>query len=129
MVVLILSSGLFSSTFAQSDNLPSVLQDAEKSLQAQTDKPSVSINKTTVSIPKNADIYLQTKLTYNSMNTLWYFPSNAVIHFVKPNKICPELVCVQEFQDVHIDKYPDKFPLAGTLKIEDKTGSTAGVLS
>ena len=52
VVVLILSVGLFSSTFAQSDNLPSVLQDAEKSLKAQTDKPFVSANKT-VSIPKN----------------------------------------------------------------------------
>lgn len=63
------------------------------------------------------------------MNTLWYFPSNAVIHFVKANKICPELVCVQVFQDVHIDKYPDKFPLAGTLNVEDKRGSTADMRS
>ena len=137
VVVLILSVGLFSSTFAQSDNLPSVLQDAEKSLKAQTDKPSVSANKTlsipknktTVSIPKNADIYFQTKLTYNPDSTLWYIPSNSAITFVKPNKICPELVCIQEFQRVAIDKYPDKLSIIGTLKVEDKKGSTADLRS
>ena len=109
----------------------------KKSLKTQTDKHSLTINnsipiaknKTEAAIPKNADLYLRTKLTYNPDNTVWYFPPNSVIHFVKANKICPELVCVQEFQDVTIHKYPDRFPLSGTLKIEDKKGSTAGLLS
>ncbi len=64
IVSLTLVLGIVSMAFAQSSNLPAVLQDAEKSLKAQTDKHSVTINnsipiaknKTEAAIPKNADI-------------------------------------------------------------------------
>lgn len=129
MVSLSLLLGMVSSTYAQSDDVGSVLEKAQEALKAQTDKPSTSTNKSKLTIPKNADIYLETRLTYNSMNTLWYFPRDAVINFAEANKVCPERVCIQEFQDVAIDKYPDKFPLIGTLKVEDKKGSTADIRS
>lgn len=107
--------------YAQSNGLPSVLQGAEKSLKAQTDKPATFSNKTKLSIPipGNADIYLETKLTYND-NTLWYFPSNAVIHFAKPNRICPETPCVEEFQRVSLMESPGLLTISGMLKIQDK---------
>ena len=85
--------------YAQEGDVGSVLKQAQESLEAQVNQSSPQTSNITTAIPKNADIYLETKLSYNSDNTLWYFPSDAKLNFTKANKICPEKNCLQEFHD------------------------------
>lgn len=104
---LVLSLTLCSPVFAQSNSLDSILKNAQKSLEDRNSNTTSSSPEKVIPIPQqtiptprktpnNVDMYIQTKLSYDGINELWYFPKDASINFTKLNKICPDKVCKQQ---------------------------------
>lgn len=142
---LVLSVTLCFPVFAQSNSLDSVLKKAQESLDNRSSinttsatpeqvtpipqQPSPSSRKA----PINADVYIQTKLSYDTINELWFFPKDASINFTKPNKICPDKVCTQELEETSFNTSPpaspDEFYIYGTLKIKDRKASTDNIVA
>ena len=135
---------LYFPAFAQSNNLNSVLKNAQKSLDALNNNANSSApNKTDPSsqqpitlnsnVPNNVDMYIQTKLSYDAIDQLWYFPKDVTINFTKPNKICPDNFCKQQLDEASFNTSPpaspDEFYIYGTLKIQDQKASTDNVVA
>lgn len=129
---------------AQSNNLDSVLKNAQKSLDDLNDNTNSSTpNKTSSSsqqhitlnsnVPNNVDMFIQTKLSYDAIDQLWYFPKDVTINFTKPNKICPDRFCKQQLDEASFNTSPpaspDEFYIYGTLKIQDKKASTDSIVA
>jgi hypothetical protein len=115
--------------FGQSDDLASVLKNAQDSLAGQNNTKSSSSEQVTKlpSIPVGSDIFVRTKLTYNEDRIIptWEIPSNTTIHFSKGNKLCPQNNCFQELQEGDLDiQGNESMGIYGTLKIEDPLTST-----
>ena len=95
---------ILSNVFAQSDDLSSVLKNAQKSLGALGNKTPTSppITPHQSMIPKNVDMNVETTLTYDPSDENWYFPENAKFNFAKGNTICPQKDCVQLFDKISL---------------------------
>ena len=141
-VSLTLLLGTVCSVFAQSNKLDSILKNAQKSLEDNTNssipKKTNSFPQQTIplnrNVPNNVDVYVQTKLSYDAINQLWYFPKEVTINFTKPNKICPDRFCKQQLDEASFDTSPPasywhEFYIYGTLKIQDKKASTDSLLA
>ncbi len=131
-VVLLILAMIVPNAFAQSDDLSSVLKNAQDSLASQNKSNSPSTDQVLklppITIPKGSDIFVRTKLTYNKDRIIptWEFPSSTTIYFSKGNKLCPQNNCLQEFQGGDLDiQGNDSMGIYGTLKIEDPLTSTA----
>ena len=130
-VVLLILPVIIPTVYAQSDDLSSVLNlRSQDSLASQNkSKPSEQVSKLPpITVPKGSDIFVDTKLTYNedSIFSTWEIPSNTIVYFSKGNKLCPQITCLQEFQEGSIDiQGNDTMYIYGTLKIEDPLTSTA----
>lgn len=132
---LVVAGLVSSAVYAQSNDLSSVLDKAQKSLGTQSNKtvetktnpPSATI----APILKTSDLYLQTSLKFDPSSKLWYFPQDAVLNFAKPNKICPQAPCRQQMEDVTLDPNitGQEYFIAGGLKMEDKKASAVDLIS
>ena len=119
-VSLTLLLGTVCSVFAQSNKLDSILKNAQKSLEDNTNssipKKTNSFPQQTIplnrNVPNNVDVYVQTKLSYDAIDQLWYFPKEVTINFTKPNKICPDRFCKQQLDEDYLIHH--LLPVTGT---------------
>jgi hypothetical protein len=134
---LLILTVILPNVFSQSNDLSSVLGNAQKSLDTNTKNASTlttapSITPHQFTIPKNIDIYVETTLIYDPSTEDWGFPENAKFNFAKANKICPQKDCVQVFDKISLfwtGNTKDEFMISGNLKVEDKSTNNSDVRS
>ena len=132
--VLLILMVIVPTAFSQSDDLSSVLKNAQKSLGALGNKTHASppIAPHLSTIPKNIDMNVENTLTYDPSDQNWYFPENANFNFARGNKICPQNDCVQVFDKISLfwtASTKDGFMIPGNLKVEDKSANNSDVRS
>lgn len=110
-----------SPVFAQSENLSSVLGNAQKSL----DTKSVVTLPTEFTVPSNANLWTRIQVEpHPDIETRYVIPSNSSFNFSSGTILCPKNPCEQEFFDGVFRKEsfaPNLYFFHGILKIIDKS--------
>lgn len=124
VITLLLFLGPSSVIFAQSDDLSTVLENAQNSLATEKNN-STKLTSARFTVPSNANLWTRIQLEpHEYIETRYVIPSKSSFNFSSGSILCPENPCEQEFFDGVFRKEsfaPNKYFFAGILKIIDKS--------
>lgn len=124
VAISVLFVGLICSALGQTDDLASVLENAQKSLVSNSNI-SADTRAPLFSVPPDADFWARMKLEpHEYIENRYVIPSQSSFNFSSASILCPKGPCEQEFFDGVLRKEsfsPNKYFFHGVLKIIDKS--------